>query len=264
MAKKKETRPSPTEAAQRLLIFRFQIIHAISNPPPSFLVEQLETMDDAERRKIVQEMDEKLRLLGASLRVMGLWDNMTDEERKFLSTPPHKQEYGSYYEAECAIEAAVCLMWTLKLIDDLPSWDYDADPKIVSIIPSAHDAAVQFLNHASFIREAKIDEARDAAELWHWRSHMRDLELEGYQLPKKSQFKTVDELVRYTAAEYHKKGLISEPVDGDFPAYGKAYRDLTDSEWMRIRVTSIQRHRVFNWLCGYAPKNRYDKTPIDV
>ncbi len=264
MGKGNDNRPTAQDTARRLLIFGYLIAHAITNPPPSFLAEQLEAMEKAGRKKKEDELNEKVTLVRASLRLLGLWDLMTDDEQKFLSTPAHKQEYGRYYEAECRIEAAVCLLWALKYLDGIPQWDADTDPKIISKIPSTHDQALLFVRNATLVKPADLDEARDASELWHWRSKTRELEKEGVTPPKKSRFKTLDELVRSTAETYHAKEMLPDLIDGDFPAFGRAYRDLTDNEWMHIRTITIERHRAFNWLCGFAPKNRWDKTPIEV
>ncbi len=45
------------------------------------------------------------------------------------------------------------------------------------------------------------------------------------------------------------------------PAFGKPYREITDQEWGQVRSISLERHRGLNWLCGYAPENRWEKTP---
>ena len=42
-----------------------------------------------------------------------------------------------------------------------------------------------------------------------------------------------------------------------------SYRDLTDEEWSSIRSIAFERHFALNWLCGYAPDNRWDETPTD-
>lgn len=52
-------------------------------------------------------------------------------------------------------------------------------------------------------------------------------------------------------------------VDRDFAAQGKAYRDLTDDEWSEVQSISIERHLALNWVCGYAPNNRWEETRTD-
>ena len=52
-------------------------------------------------------------------------------------------------------------------------------------------------------------------------------------------------------------------IHDDFPAKGKAYRDLTADEWSEVRSVCAERHYALNWLCGYAPGNDWDHTPTE-
>ena len=56
---------------------------------------------------------------------------------------------------------------------------------------------------------------------------------------------------------------IAPCIADDFPAKGKAYRDLTAEEWSELRSITAERHYALNWLCGRAPKNKWDETPTD-
>ncbi len=260
---KKNLRPTAQEAAQRLIILRSQVAHAVLNPPPSYLAEQLQESSDADRKKSIHEWDERRNSLCAALRVSGLWDVMTQSEQQFISTSAYELDQEIYYDAGWKVEAAVCLMWALGMISELPPYDSETDPKIIVKIPPDHDHILQLIKQAKLRKEAEIDEARDTAELWHWRSRTRELEEQGVIPPKKSRFATMDEVVRFTAAKHFEEGRLPPLIEGDFPAFEKAYRDLTDKEWTNIRCVSFERHHTFNWLCGYAPKNRWDKTPTE-
>jgi hypothetical protein len=50
-------------------------------------------------------------------------------------------------------------------------------------------------------------------------------------------------------------------IADDYPAKGKAYRDLNTEEWAEVRSVTVERHFTLNWLCGYAPLNDWDRTP---
>lgn len=260
---KKNDRPSAPEVAERLLILRSQIAHAVLNPPPSYLAEVLREAGEAERKKSMQEWDEKRNLLCAALRVSGLWPEMTANEQRFVSTSAYELDQEDYYDAGWKVEAALCLLWALDMISELPPYDSETDPKIIIKIPPDHDHAYQLIRKAKLRKETEIDDARDTAELWHWRSRMRELDEQGVTPPKKSRFATLEEAIRYTASKHSQEGHIPALIDGDFPAFQKAYRSLTEKEWTSIRTVSIERHHAFNWLCGYAPKNRWDKTPVE-
>ena len=260
---KKNPLPTAAEAAQRLLILRALIAHAVLNPPPSYLAELLRESSERDRKKSMSEWDEKRNLQCAALRVSGLWDAMTEDEQQFISLPAYKLDQELYHKIEWQVESAVVLLWALGMLYDLPPYDTESDPKIIVKIPSDHDHTQQLITKAKLLQEVEIDNARDTAELWHWRSCTRELEKQGTTPPKKSRFTTMDEIIRYSASKHSEEGRFPPLVDGDFPAFGKAYRNLTEKEWTIVRSISIERHRTFNWLCGYAPKNRWDKTPIE-
>jgi hypothetical protein len=58
-------------------------------------------------------------------------------------------------------------------------------------------------------------------------------------------------------------GAFLAPICDDFPAFGKAYRDLSPDEFSIATSIAMERHRAFNWLSGRAPGNRWTDTPTD-
>ena len=54
---------------------------------------------------------------------------------------------------------------------------------------------------------------------------------------------------------------IPAPIDGDYPAFGKAYRDLDEIEYSTATSITTERHFALNWVCGYS--DDWDKTPTD-
>ena len=68
---------------------------------------------------------------------------------------------------------------------------------------------------------------------------------------------------RWAAGKVARKGDLTQCIEEDFPAKGKAYRSLTPEEWQEVNSIAVERHLAFNWLCGYAPGNRWDETPTD-
>jgi hypothetical protein len=146
-------------------------------------------------------------------------------------------------------------MWALGMLPALPPYDTMADPGLLKQIPLRDVAA--FVQGAHLREQAAIDGARDAAESWHWRSRTRELIERGDAFPddprmKAAGFGCYDDIVRFSAC-----------IGEDFPAKGKAYRDLTEIEWSEVRSITAERHYALNWLCGYAPDNKWDETPTD-
>ncbi len=58
-------------------------------------------------------------------------------------------------------------------------------------------------------------------------------------------------------------GLFDRAIEGDFPAHGRSYAQLTADEWSAVSSIAMERHKALNWLCGYAPGNKWEDTPTD-
>jgi hypothetical protein len=114
------------------------------------------------------------------------------------------------------------------------------------------------------LRDSKeIERQHDIAELWHWRSRTRRLQEEGRMPTVVGGNLTVPQMLQMTSSKAAENGDIPTPIDGDFPAFGKSYANLTRQEYAKATSIAQERHRALNWLCGYAPKNKWSETPTD-
>ena len=189
------------------------------------------------------------------------WTNeMSDDEKAFIEGTPLRWDPQSVIDASWRVESVACLLWALRLVEDLPPFDAPAGQEILRHVPTK-DAA-DFVMRAELLPPERIGRKREEAELWHWRSRTRQLEEMGLE-PDVPGFDTFDAVVRFVAADLERKGILPETIDGDFAARGKAFRDLAASEWAEARSIILERHRGLNWLCGHAPENRWDQTPTD-
>lgn len=75
--------------------------------------------------------------------------------------------------------------------------------------------------------------------------------------------RSFDDLAQDAAMAAQERNVFPATIDGDFPAKGKAYRNLTEMEWSEVRSIAMERHKTLNWLCGYAPGNCWDETPTE-
>ena len=75
--------------------------------------------------------------------------------------------------------------------------------------------------------------------------------------------RSFDDTVRMTAKRAFDDGTLAHILEDDFVAFGKPYRSLSRKEWSAATSVATERHFVLNWLCGYAPSNRWDDTPTD-
>ncbi len=128
------------------------------------------------------------------------------------------------------------------------------DPSVLRLVEKGLDAVG--------LRPAgEIQRMREIAQSWHWRSRTRELQESGGKPPAESGFADFDSVVRLSIKRYEADGTIPRAVEEDFPAKGKAYRDLTGMEFCEVRSVAMERHHALNWLCGYGRDNRWDETP---
>ncbi len=155
-------------------------------------------------------------------------------------------------------------MWALGLIPAMPPYDSRFTPEIMKQGGIVDKAA--FINSARLRADKEIDTARQTVELWNWRSRTRQLQEQKYPYTptepmKKAGMNTLEDVIRITAQTAGNDGLLPPPISDDFPARGKAYRDLTADEWSEVRSIAMERHFTLNWLCGHAPGSQWDSTP---
>lgn len=115
------------------------------------------------------------------------------------------------------------------------------------------------MEKASLRPDAAVEKARDLAELWHWRARVWKTQ---QQEPRSTGGVDLQEAVSAAAANAFEKGDIPEPVDGDFPIFGKAYSELSAEEHAEANSIAIERHYALNWLCGYA--GDWDSVPTEI
>lgn len=252
-------KPSAREAAQRLVILKAQVVHAVSTPPPGILPHR--TMSKEEQRLVTQACKKQADQFIHAMKFQRLWSLMTGEEREFLSSVPPRVNLQQHINASWRIEAAAALMWALGMLPDFPPFDRQTDHYLLRLIPDEDPR--QFFERAVLRPDEEIERKRSLAELWHWRSRTRQIEEEKRPLPPELGFSSYDEIVRKIAVEAARRGELAGLIDDDFAAKGKAYRDLSAEEWSEVSSITVERHRALNWLCGYAPANRWDRTPTD-
>jgi len=256
-------RPSSQDAARRLAILKLVVVHAMTAMPRGMIESIFDGIEAKEKQQFKRETEQAKDALQNALRTYKLWDQVSPNERTFFSTTAITMTQRQRIEASWRIEAALVLAWALRRIANLPPYDVDVNPQFLKSLP--RDPS-ELIATAELRPQAEIDRRRDVAELWHWRSRTRELNERGEPFPSNLDFRrrglrSFDDIVRLAAAKAAQDGVIDQPIDGDFPAFGKAYRDLSEQEWAKIRSITMERHFALNWLCGHAPGGRWDETP---
>jgi hypothetical protein len=263
---KPQPRPSPGDAARRVVVLKYVVAYGLSAPPRDKYRMLLEKCSADDRRKFTADAEALRDEFWQPLRQAGLWDYISDSERELAGTTIVTTSPQQLFNATWRLEAAQVLMWALGLIPHLPLYDAHADRDLLKEIPTGD--IPRFVSSAHLRKESEIDRARDDAEVWHWRSRTRQLVEEGREFPADEQsrttgFRSYDDIVRFIARKLTQEARMPACIEDDFPAKGKAYRKLSAEEWSVVRSVTFERHFALNWLCGYSPENEWDETPTD-
>lgn len=260
----KKARPDANDVAIRAIVLRHVIAYALITPTRETLDQAAMWWTDEEKRAFARD---------AKSTRDEYWANL-GRYRKFLSplelafsrTTRETMTDAQLINASWRVEALTPILWSLGIIENIPAYDTQSLPEIYGDFPKVD--ADEFVANAEMRPSVEIDRARDIAEAWHWRSRTRQIVEDGEPFPSTPEleaagFTSFDSVVRSSAKMHDGDGTFSSMIDEDYPAFGKAYRDLTDDEWTTTRSITMERHFALNWLCGFAPGHRWDETPTD-
>jgi hypothetical protein len=230
------------------------------------LKEFVRNWSPAEYGKFVKEAKELNDSMWLPIKQGGLWPYLSPKE--LLLAESTAVTITARMQTDCLWRSVSfeTLLWALGVIEELPPYGIMPGPEILQTHYS--DSLTSFLNDARLRDAGEIRKAREIAQSWHWRSRTRYLIERGDKFPSSPSFvqqgfHCFDDIIRFVAGEMYKIGELPQLIDGDFPVYGKAYRDLNEEEWSNVQSMSMERHFALNWLCGYAPNNAWDATPTD-
>jgi len=105
------------------------------------------------------------------LRRENLWDSLSPKERQFFETPVQNLTPQQVLNASWRSEAIGVLLWALGVIPQIAPYDTPFDGEITKKV---QDVAA-FIRSARLRDTKEIDDAREIAELWNWRSRTRQL-----------------------------------------------------------------------------------------
>lgn len=192
----------------------------------------------------------------------GLDRSLSRNEKKMLGEPLGTWSRQDILNASWRADSLGAILWALSLVDAMPGYDAECSyaAEIVMRIGLLHPVQ-GFVGRSSLRSADEIGRARNLAELWHWRSRTTQLLNEPTRLPSDCSPNYLEGIIGQAAEMAHRRGDISAPIDGDFPAFGKPYRDLTANEYSMVTSIAMERHFALNWLSGYS--DDWDNTPTD-
>jgi hypothetical protein len=256
-------RPKPRRVVERALILHSMALVARSMPLRDTAEQELAAAGPAERdeleRHATRMRDETWDRLGA------LRASLADSERAFFRATMIEVTHQQQVDASWKLEAFQVMSWALGLCDELPHYDVESDEEILTSFPPV--PLERLFASAALRPYDEISLERTKAEAWDLRNFMRENLQDALAAPPspetEAEVRRIVEGVPEVAAAAHHDGLIPELMDDDYVAFGKPYRDLPLEEWSIVRSIAIERHRALNWLCGYAPSNDWDRTPMN-
>lgn len=185
--------------------------------------------------------------LGRWIDTEGLRPYLTESELALLAAPLGHWTVELVDGVGWRMEPLGVLVWALGLNKSMPPYDRRC----------SHDELLMRLRlgkplqpqreAAKLLPEAQLQSALQAAQLWEWRAHTAEILHNPAQIPA-----TVDleAFVTQQARTARQQGLIPEPIDGDFPALGRAYRTLSETQRVLLAAIAKERTETLRWLCG--------------
>ena len=195
------------------------------------------------------------------LQKTGLWTEMSKEEQAFMEAEITEVTHQQIVDASWLAESIGCLLWALSHVSEIPAYDEETGHEPIKAM--SNKSIQEHLKTASLRPAIEIDSKRDLAELWHWRCRTRTL-LESGKIPSVlGNGMSMEEVIELSATKAAEDHAFKTTIGNDFPAFRKPFREMTVEEFVQVTSISQERHKAFNWLCGYAPGNRWDRTPTD-
>lgn len=244
----------------RAVILQYRFVKGMATPPPDTILRCKKIWTQQEWQKFVTQTASRNNAFVHTLRTSGLWDEMEALERSFILAGPDDVSQQDLLDSSWLSESIVCLLWALGYLSEIPPYDQQADPELTKKIPK--EPIEVLLRNATLRSSQLIEKQRELAELWHWRSRTRQLQESGQDIALPNNYK-IEDVIRIASSHAVADGINRSPIESDFPALGKPYHKLSDEDFSQVTSIAVERHRAFNWLCGFAPKNCWTDTPTD-
>jgi hypothetical protein len=255
-------RPTAQAVMARAIILYHIFVKALATPPNEVLSRFAEPSMAHERANFATGLRAMFAKDEEALRAAGLWEQLEENERQFLQVGVFETTVQQRIDASWLAESIMCLLWAIGRRAQIPAYDQQVDPKSDKLFQTG-ERAREVIEMAKLRPQPEIDKQRDCAELWHWRCRTHRLLGEKKVPVTLPNGTSMAEIIQLTAAKAAEEGVFTKPIESDFPAFGKPFREITADELIQITSIAQERHKALNWLCGQAPENRWSATPTD-
>ena len=179
----------------------------------------------------------------------GLRDRLSPDERALLNRPtgswPHQQMLNAFWRRE----ALMAILWSLRIVNPMPPFDVQLDLGDLLRSVGLLKETTQFRTHTLLRPIDEVRKMRDRAELWLWRVRTTQLQNSPNLLKNAGISRKKLDAIVAKAAEAGEQTCHFVRIEGDFPAFGKAFRHLSEDEWSLIHSICHERLHGLNWLC---------------
>jgi hypothetical protein len=187
-----------------------------------------------------------------------IFQHLSESERSLLTKPLGTWSERTLLTVEWRTEALGVMLWALGYLEDIPAYDRQFNPDAVLEPLDLLTPTIDLVWTASLRSEDDLRMRRDQAELWNWRSRATELERMGVRPPAGVTFR---QIIQSTAEMAYTNGHIPTMLDGDFPAFDRAYHALDEDQYMLASAIAYERYTAFNWLCEFS--NRWESLRVD-
>lgn len=184
---------------------------------------------------------------------------MTDAERSLIYKPLGDWTPRALVRAGWRLETLGMLLWALRWIDFIPTFDTRFTFAELAEALDILQPTIDLLWCAALRGPDQLTRMRDTAELWDWRCRAAELITLGV---KPSQGVNYRDVIRITAEQAHADGTLPALMEGDFPAFGRAFASLKAEQYHLIRAISAERYHVMCWLM--EPSAEWQSLPADL
>lgn len=202
--------------------------------------------DPHEREAMLARRNARNQRLLVWLAEEGLTAFLTTKEAKLLASPLGTWSTRALSCVSWRAETLGVLLWTLRAVDALPPMDTPFDVNDILKPLDIYTPTIDFIWCARLRPLEELQALRERIELWLWRAHATELELLGV---RQSDGKPLREVIYGMAHESLRKGAVTHLIDGDFPAFGKAYAALSDDQRDMVKTLVNERATAMSWVC---------------
>ncbi len=186
-----------------------------------------------------------------------IWQS--NEEKQLFSKEIGTWTRRDLINASWRAESLGIFLWALSLITQIPKYDEKFNKAEILKNSRLLKPSNRIARRIKLRSSEEITKAKDTAKHWLWRSKTNRFIAD--EIPPPSGY-TFEQLIKISAEKGFQAGMNEAPLADDFPAYNKAYRDLTQKEYHTLSSIAIERHHALAWLCGLL--SNWDQQPTEL